>query len=47
MKVAEKSAIIHVRKISCLQWDHEFSIRGEVIPMVAKYKYLGASLMSF
>ena len=40
MKVnAEKSAIIHFRNKSCLQWDHEFSIGGEVIPMVTKYKY--------
>ena len=42
MKVnVEKSAIIHFRKKSCLQWDHEFSIGGEVIPIVTKYKYLG------
>ncbi len=41
MKVnAEKSAIIYFRKKSLLQWDHEFSIGGEVIPMVTKYKYL-------
>ena len=38
MKVnAEKSAIIHFRKKSCLQWDHKFFIEGEVIPMVSKY----------
>ena len=38
---AEKSAIIHFRRKSCLQTGHEFSIGGEVIPVVAKYKYLG------
>ena len=37
---AEKSAIIHFRKKSCLQWEHEFSIGREVITMVTKYKYL-------
>ena len=48
MKVnAEKSAIIHFRKKSCLQWDHEFSIGGEVIPMVTKYKYLGCVIDEF
>ena len=29
--IAEKSAIIHFRKKSCLQWDHEFSIGREVL----------------
>jgi len=38
---ADKSAIIHFRKKSCLQWDHELSIGRKVIPMVTKYKYLG------
>ena len=48
MKVnVEKSAIIHFRKKSCLQWDHEFSIGGEVIPMVTKYKYLGCVIDEF
>ena len=42
MKVnAEKSAIIHFRRKSCLPCDHQFSIMGEVIPMVSNYKYLG------
>ena len=41
MKVnAEKSANIPFRRKSCLQCDYEFSIGGEVIPVVTKYKYL-------
>ena len=48
MKVnAEKSAIIHFRRKSCLQTGHEFSIGGEVIPVVAKYKYLGCVIDEF
>ena len=48
MKVnVEKSAIIHFRKKSCLQWDNEFSIGREVIPMVQSTSTWGASLMSF
>ena len=43
----EKSAIIHFRKKSCLQTGHEFSIGGEVIPVVAKYKYLGCVIDEF
>ena len=43
----KKSAIIHFRKKSCLQWDHEFSIGGEVITMVTKYKYLGYVIDEF
>ena len=44
---AEKSAIIHFRRKSCLQTGHEFSIEGEVIPVVAKYKYLGCVIDEF
>ena len=41
MKVnAETSVIIHFRRKSCLQCDNEFSIGGEAIPVVTKYKYL-------
>ena len=29
------------------KWDHEFSIGGEVIPMVTKYKYLGCVIDEF
>ena len=48
MKVnAEKSAIIHFRRKSCLQSGYEFSIGGEVIPVVAKYKYLGCVIDEF
>ena len=48
MKVnVEKSSIIHFRKKSCLQWDHEFSIGGEVIPTVTKYKDLGGVIDEF
>ena len=32
---------------SCLQTGHEFSIGGEVIPVVAKYKYLGCVIDEF
>ena len=42
MKVnAKKSAIVHFRRKLCVRCDHEFSIGGEVIPVVTEYKYLG------
>ena len=48
MKVnAEKSAIIHFRRKSCVRCDHEFSIGGEVIPVVTEYKYLGCVVDEF
>ena len=40
---AEKSAIIHFRRKACAKCDHQFSIGGEAIPVVAKYKCLGCA----
>ena len=47
MKVnAEKYAIVHFRRKSCVRCGHEFSIGGEVIPVVTD-KYLGCVVDEF
>ena len=42
---ADKSAIIHFRRKSCLPCDSQFSIVGEAIPVVTKCKCLASDVI--